>query len=244
MRLLVFFLAQIGFPGVSAAADRTITLVADQWCPYTCGAHMENRGILVERATKALELANIRVEYLEMPWSRAIHEVRNGTYDGLVGTGRLETPDFHFPETPIATVRHQFYTLPTSNWTFQGLESLESVLLGVIQDYSYGQLYDSYIEPNHKDPERIVTLRGDDVLGRLIELLRLGRIDVLVAEEGVIGDFFGSRTQPNPLRPAGLASREDLYVAFSPRLPNGQTLAQTFGQRLQEVIQLELQMSD
>jgi polar amino acid transport system substrate-binding protein len=114
-------------------------------CPFNCkGLPDENRGLLVERAADALAEEGIGVAYDELPWSRAIIEVRNGNYDAIVGTGLSETPDFYFPPEPLAIARHSFYTLPSSSWKYQGLESLQAIRIGVIQDYSYGGLYDSY----------------------------------------------------------------------------------------------------
>lgn len=212
---------------VSVAEERTITLVADKWCPLNCSDTPDHRGILVERAATALAGEGIRINYIEMPWSRAIIGVREGTYDAIVGTGRTETPDFHFPAQPLATARHSFFTLPSASWRYDGLESLEQVRIGVIQDYSYGGLYEAYIEPNQGNIDRLAILRGDRVLPRLVEMLNLGRIDALVAEERVLDYYFISRGLVNPLRHAGLAGTEPLYVAFSPALDDGRALAES-----------------
>lgn len=211
---------------ISLAEDRTITLVADKWCPFNCSETPGHRGILVERATAALAGEGIQVDYIEMPWSRAITGVRDGTYDAIVGAGRSETPDFHFPTEPLATARHSFFTLASARWRYQGLESLRRVRIGVIQDYSYGGLYQDYIEPNQGDVARLAILRGNRVLPRLIRMLQLGRIDALVAEERVLNYYFISRGRVNPLRHAGLANSEALYVAFSPALDEGKELAE------------------
>jgi polar amino acid transport system substrate-binding protein len=226
----VLFLTCFLAAGEGLAEERTVTLVGDEWCPFNCKEHPEHRGLLVERAADALAEEGIRVEYYEIPWSRAIIEVRNGHYDAIVGAGLLETPDFYFPTEPLAIARHSFYTLPTSSWRYHGLESLQAVRIGVIQDYSYGGLYEDYIKANRNDEDRIVTLRGDRVLPRLIKMLKLGRVDALVAEERVLNYHFKSREERNPLRYAGLANKEDLYIAFSPALDDGAELAEALGQ--------------
>ena len=218
--------------GSALAADRTVTLVADKWCPFNCSDERQNRGILVERGAAALAVSGIAVEYIEMPWSRAIIGVRDGTYDGIVGAGPAETPDFHFPPEPLGFARHSFFTLPSSNWRYQGLESLEDIRLGVIQDYSYGGLYDAYIRPNEDELSRLVILRGNSVLPRLIRMLELGRIDALVAEEAVLDYHFAVRGRTNPLRYAGLANKEPLYIAFSPATKDGEALARALGMGL------------
>ncbi|MDY6840431.1 MAG: transporter substrate-binding domain-containing protein [Pseudomonadota bacterium] len=228
-----FLLAWILLASSGSAEERTVTLVGDRWCPFNCkGLPDENRGLLVERAADALAEEGIGVAYDELPWSRAIIEVRNGNYDAIVGTGLSETPDFYFPPEPLAIARHSFYTLPSSSWKYQGLESLQAIRIGVIQDYSYGGLYDSYIKENRNEDNQIVILRGDEVLPRLIKMLELGRIDALVAEERVLNYHFRSKGERNRLRYAGLANKEELYVGFSPELEDGAELAEALGRGL------------
>lgn len=220
--VLIWFL----FAADSAfAGDQTLTLVGDSWCPFNCSDQPEDRGILVERAAAALAEEGYGVNYIEVPWTRSIIGVREGEYDAIVGTGPSETPDFNFPPEPLAIAHHSFYTLPSRAWKYQGLESLKDVRIGVIQDYSYGGLYEDYIKKHQDNPNRVVTLSGDRVLPRLIHMLSLGRIDALIEAERVLNYHFVSTGQDNTLRHAGLAYQEGLYVAFSPALDNGQELA-------------------
>lgn len=227
LTLLCFLLTMI-----SVAEERTITLVGDEWCPFNCADHPDHRGFLVERTAAALAEKGIKLEYIEMPWSRAIIGVRKGRYDAIVGTGPTETPDFIFPPEPLAYARHSFYALASSVWEYQGLESLKEVRIGVIQDYSYGGLFKDYIRPNQDDESRVLILGGNKVLPRLVKLLELGRIDVIVAEKLVLDYYFKSRGVENPLRYAGLANEEALYVAFSPVLDDGVELAKSLGSGL------------
>lgn len=221
--------------GTGMAQERTITLVADAWCPFNCLNSDSDRGLLVERAAAALAREGFQIQYHEIPWSRAIVGVRNGQYDGIVGAARDETPDFHFPSEPLAVARFSFYTMPSSSWEYEGLESLADLRLGVIQDYSYGGLRADYIEPNEGDSSRLVMLRGDQVLPRLVQMLELGRIDALIAEERVLEHYFQSNGRDNTLRHAGLARKEALYVAFSPAREDGPDLAATLGRGLESL---------
>lgn len=215
--------------------ERTITLVADAWCPFNCMSSAGDRGLLVERAAAALALQGLRIQYEEVPWSRAILGVRSGQYEGIVGAARDETPDFHFPPKPLAAARYSLYTMPSSTWEYRGPDTLQELRLGVIQDYSYGGLREDYIIPNLGDTSRLVVLRGDRVLPRLVKMLKLGRIDALIAEEQVLDHHFQSTGQDNTLRHAGLARTESLYVAFSPALQDGQDLAAALAKGLEKL---------
>ena len=208
------------------SGDDVVTLVADEWCPYNCAPDAESQGILVEIARQALRLEGYRVDYQSMPWRRAIRGVRNGNSDGIIGAGPAETPDFNFPDQPLAIAHHSLFTRPDSNWTYTGLESLGNIRLGVVQEYSYGGLYDAYIAPNENDAERLMVLSGNQVLPRLIRLLEMGRIDALAAEEKVLNHHYQNEGRINRLRNAGLAYQEELYIAFTPARPEGRELAE------------------
>ncbi|MDX1634121.1 MAG: transporter substrate-binding domain-containing protein [Marinobacter sp.] len=215
-----------------------ITLVGDEWCPFNCLAVPNTQGTLVDSAKSALAQDGYQINYLQIPWSRAIIGVRDGVYDAIVGVGLRETPDFHFPSQPLAFAHHSFFTLPSQTWTFRGLKSLDEVRIGVIQDYSYGSLYEDYIRAHEADPARVAVLKGNKVLPRLVKMLQLGRIDALVAEEQVLNYHFQSRGLENPLRHAGLAAKEALYVAFSPALADSAELAEILGRRLKAMHRL------
>ncbi|WP_322001373.1 transporter substrate-binding domain-containing protein [Marinobacter alexandrii] len=219
----------LAFIGNGFTEEKRLTLVGDSWCPFNCSDQPGNRGILVERAAAALAEEGFEVNYIEVPWTRSIAGVREAKYDAIVGTGPSETPDFHFPPEPLAIAHHSFYTLPSRAWEYQGLQSLEDVRIGVVQDYSYGGLYEEYIKKHQDNPARVVTLSGDRALPRLINMLSLGRIDAFIEAERVLNYQFNSAGRTNPLRHAGLAYKENLYVAFSPALDNGRELAAALG---------------
>ncbi|BES73326.1 ABC transporter substrate-binding protein [Marinobacter nanhaiticus D15-8W] len=203
----------------------TITLVADYWCPFNCEPSSESPGYLVEVAEKALGKAGHRVIYVTLPWSRAINDVRNGKYGGLLGAGTQEVPDFVFPQRPLAMARHTFFTLPQSTWTYDTDASLGSIKLGVIDDYSYGDLNIRYILPNRSDRKRLLILNGQNVLGRFLDMLEINRIDAFVEEEAVMAYFLQSQQPVRALRKAGVAYREPIYIAFSPALTNARQYA-------------------
>ncbi|MEQ6886962.1 transporter substrate-binding domain-containing protein [Salicola sp. Rm-C-2C1-2] len=221
--LTVFLFAA---PAQGAEDGNVVTLVADEWCPFNCAPDADSPGILVEIARQALSLEGYRVDYQSMPWRRAIRDVRKGTFHGIIGTGPAETPNFHFPDQPLALAHHSLFTLPDSDWRYTGLDSLPAVRLGVIHEYSYGGLFNDYIEPNEDNAERLMVLSGNEVLPRLIQLLKMERIDALAAEEKVLNYHYERDGRTTPLRNAGLAYQEELYIAFSPAKPNGRELAE------------------
>ncbi len=210
---------------LSPLRAETLHLVADNWCPFNCSANSSAPGFLVEVAQRALALSGYQVEYQTRPWSRAIADVRQGRFDALVGAGEKDVPDFVFPDAPLAIARHTIYTLPDAHWTYAGEDDLHDIKLGVIDDYSYGELMDRYITPNRRDDTRLLILNGQNILGRFIDMLKLGRIDAFVEEEAVLHYFAERMPTPVHLRDAGVVHREPIYIAFSPALDHSRELA-------------------
>lgn len=225
--LLLFFTAFV------SAED--ILVVADPWCPYNCAPESDAPGYIVEIAKHAFESKGHRIVYQTIPWARAIDGTRNGTYDAIIGLGRDEAPDMIFPEQEIGIASHSFYVTEQSDWTFTGLASLQGVTLGVIKDYSYGTLYDDYIQANTDNAERVFTIAGNDSLQRTVRMLASGRIDVLVEDQNVLDYHLLAHGEKNQFIQAGIYAKEKIYMAFSPANKTSAEYALLFDEALQEL---------
>ena len=214
--IAVFLVLQTG----PAWGGNFITLVADEWCPYNCAPNTDTPGFMIEIARYAFERLGYTIRYEKVPWARAIYETREGRYDGIVGAGREETPDFIFPEHELGRAVHVFYVRQGTAWKYSGLASLEQISLGVIRDYSYGNLYETYIEPNKADGKRIQMVSGATGLMQNIKKLLAGRIDALIEDRAVFRHYLHQANIPDQFTEAGVAYEEDVYIAFSPRHPH------------------------
>lgn len=213
MKYFLFIAVTFSLNTISAA--ETITLRTDAWCPYSCEPSAERQGILVDVARKIFEKAGYVVDYRELNWKRAIKEVRQGKYDGLVDAYETDAPDFIFPNEHIAISKMCFFVRPEKEWKYNGLESLRNVSLGVINGYSYGEILDRYIEINKKT-NSVQVSAGINVLKRNIMKLDKKRIDVVVEDHAVMGDFVQRNPNFENLKNAGCLPGEKVYIAFSP----------------------------
>lgn len=204
---------------------KTLILVSDEWCPYSCQPGNEQPGLLIDIATRIFAVRGYTLDYRLIPWSRALKGVREGKYHGAIALAVSDAPDFVFPTQPLALSRMCFFTTADSQWHYQGLPSLETIRLGLINDYSYGPAIDRYILRKQKKRHRgshLLSISGTQALTkRLMTLLLKGRIDAFIESEAVMAHFLSSHPQRDLLKRAGcLAEVEELYVAFSPKDPN------------------------
>jgi polar amino acid transport system substrate-binding protein len=100
----------------------TITLVADEWCPYNCAPGDAKPGFLIEIARRIFEPAGFGVDYKIVPWARAIRDARAGRYTAIVGAIRSEAPDFVFPETAAFPSGTHAFVRAGSDWRYAGRE--------------------------------------------------------------------------------------------------------------------------
>jgi polar amino acid transport system substrate-binding protein len=228
MRYIAFFLAVLCSLPVTARAE-SITIAADLWCPYNCDPKSDHPGYQVELARKAFAKHGIDVDYIVLPWSRAIDETRKGKYAGVFGTSVSNTPDFVFPQVPQGLAIEVFYVKKGNPWHYSGVASLKDISLGVITEYIYTDELDEYVKVHKDDPQHVQIAAGDDALDTNFKKLLASHLGTLVEDSYVsqyyitqheIGDKVvkAGRLEPSP---AG----DNVFIAFSPNDKNAKRYA-------------------
>ena len=208
-------------------------LTADEWCPYNCDPASDKPGFMVEIARAALGRHGIAVEYVALPWARAIEEVRINKYAGIIGAYYGDAEDFVYPQTPQGRSTMTFYVPKDSAWNFATESDLGKVSLGVVADYSYSVALDSYIEKYKADPARIQVVAGDNAMDANIQKLLHGRIGAMIEDKQVIDYNLSAPEMAQTraaLREAGILPSPDdgngvVFVAFSPAHPQAKKYA-------------------
>ena len=143
---ILSLLACLALSAAGVARGETLVIAADLWCPINCAVDSPRPGIFVELARDIFAEAGIQVRYETRNWARVLQEVRRGDINAAIGAGYEDAPDFLFGATPVALSCNCFYTRRDSTWRYAGVTSLPAVRLGVINDYSYGEQLDAYVQ--------------------------------------------------------------------------------------------------
>ena len=198
----------------------TITIVADEWPPFNGKANSQAEGYMVDIARIIFNAKGIEVNYVTMPWKRAIVGTHRGIYTAAIGASKTDAVGFVFPEEELACNKLAFYVKKGNNWKFKGIESIQQVKLGVIAGYDYRRWLNDYIKENNTDANKVQILTGDVPLQRSLKGLLLDRIDVVVDTEVAIlwqAKQLGISPQ---IECAGYGDEPSLcYIAFSPNIP-------------------------
>jgi polar amino acid transport system substrate-binding protein len=141
------------------------------------------------------------------------------------GAGRTETPDFVFPDIELGLARHTFCVKRGNPWRYGGLDTLKTITLGVIKNYSYGDLFEVYIEPNQDNPKRIQVISGEQGLALNIQKLEENKIEAIIEDRAVFEHYLQETNISNNFSEDGIAYMEEVYIAFSPKLKKAQAYA-------------------
>lgn len=214
----------------SGAMAAEVSLRADVWYPMNGEPGSANPGYMVEIAKEALATGGHTINYQNMPWERALTEVRAGKFDCAIGAYKDDAPDFVFPDEELGRDVQAFYAKKGNAFKFSGdLNALKSVSVGIIGGYSYGEEFEKFLE-SAGSASNVQVINADNALEQNFKKIAAGRIvttleSVYVAEAklkemnltgqieqvGILGD-------PNPM-----------YIACSPAKPSSKEYAKLLG---------------
>jgi len=215
--------------------ENELIFCSDPWSPYAGQEDAEKEGYIVDVLRAIFEPKGYTVEFVNLPWTRCIKDTRDGRISGMAGADVLEVPDFIFPTATVGVTTPRFFVNAGSPWRFVNVQSLTSVVMGVIQDYTYADSIDRYIQRS-QGSERLHMVKGNDPLGRLIEALHNRRIDTFVENAAVAHHALAAAGLDGQIVEAGGPDAGvRLFVPFSPKLPKATEYARMFDEGIAEL---------
>lgn len=205
------------------ARAETITLLADEWCPYNCEERGGKPGYMVEIARQVFEKAGHKVVYKTMNWTRSILEAREGRATGVIGASKEgEAAGFVFPDKPQGKGVTAILVKKGNPWRYDdsgSVEPLKALSLGVIQDYDYGD-WTPYLKSAKGDAKKVQAVSGDNALELNLKKLVAGRVDAVLEDRNVAEYALGDLKLADQVEIAGVNPKYDeLFIAFSPKEP-------------------------
>jgi polar amino acid transport system substrate-binding protein len=215
----------------ASAESRKIVIVADDWCPFNCGDSSRFQGFMIDAMREAFAKSNYQVEYKNLPWADAINSVANGKNDAIVGASLDEAKDLVAAIEPIGENKTCFYTRGDDPFRYNSYQDLLKRRLGVIHGYLYGTALDSYIVRNRHDSNVVQIVSGDKPLLKNIQRLSGRRVDTIVENMAVM-NYSTQKFLITGIRLAGCDEPSTLHIAFSPKRPDSQKLADIASQEI------------
>lgn len=210
---------------------KIITIAGDNWCPINCSPRdngQQEQGFMIDVAREALAMQGFHLNYVEIPWTRAIELARKGEIEGVVGAFHGDAPDFIFPERALLSMSpSSLFTAKGSQWQFQGLTSINQVTLGSIKGYDYGDALNGYINSLlTTKSDQLVQLHGNNAVKRGIQLLLKQRVGVFVESAPVFWYHAKQLNLTDKVKHiADVSPKEPCFIAFSPMHKQSKTLS-------------------
>jgi len=207
-----------------------LNLASTNWCPYIC-RDANYPGYIVEYMRELLAKENIVLEVTVLPWTRAIEMSRQGKFDGLLTAVDAEAPDFFLSHEAIDSYQMCFYGRDGSKFRYSGRESLANKVIAGIQDYGYGEPFDSMVTDPGPD-EKVILISSSKPLQSMFGMLMKKRIDLFIEDRAVVEQFLHQRSSTAALRNSGCLKRIPFFLALSPGRSNARELMAQLDQLL------------
>jgi len=208
-------------PAAGKAEDKTLIFAADEWCPVNCDPGSDRPGYMVEIAREVFEPLGYTIEYRTINWSRALLYTRLGEFDGIFGASRNEATDFVFPQAPQGTYQIGIFSRKGDPWTYEGPASFSGKIVGLVQDYSYGEELDQAL----LDHGTLSYASGDRPLALNLRKLDAGRIDLLVEDRNSLLHAARGLGLEERIELKRTFEESELFLALSPRKDHSERLA-------------------
>lgn len=228
--LVIVALCLVGFIALSPITHASFRLGTTEWPPFEYTENGVAKGSDVEILQAVFEVVNTPITIEFYPWSRTESLTMAGTLHGLFSLGKNQAREewLVYPKHALNTSENVFFHQRGKSFTFETLEDLKGLTIGVTRGYNYG---DEFMNST------LYTIQEANTDEQNFRMLQAGRIDLFICDK-LVGVYI--------LR--GLGMDEEIafleqplsvfrmYVAFSKQAKNAQELADLFDQGM-EILQ-------
>ena len=195
-----------------------VKFVGNNWCPQHCIDNKTSPGYLVEIAQEALRASNIESSMTFEPWLRAIVNVKNGTYDGLLTPAQSEEKDLLRHKISLAGQRFCFYTKKSNNITLNNLQDFNNKSIAFTKGNNLGSTFMNFI----KDKKNSITLtqlvsNNSEFAPRVFRFLLARNVSAIAITEDFGNHYLGQNPDIKKLVEKKYCTKEEpLHIGLSP----------------------------
>ncbi|GAB6388494.1 transporter substrate-binding domain-containing protein [Stutzerimonas marianensis] len=121
----------------TSAVAEVLRLAGNAWPPYT-DQRLPNSGLSVDLISTALGRAGYQVQYVEVPWERALRGLKSGDYDMVNGWWSAKRARFASSSRPFLSNRMRWVQRSEDKVHYDGVDSLTGYAIALSRGYAYG----------------------------------------------------------------------------------------------------------
>lgn len=190
------------------ASQIVLLAVEDSWPPY---ATHDGTGISRTIVESAFEKVGFQVEFIVVPYARALKMAEKGEVDGVFNVTRQASTEqrFYFGKYPILQAKASFYYAPNYHHEYQSIAQHPSKLnFALIIGYEYGNQFEAL-----KSKFNEVRVNNQE---QIIRLLMSGRVEAAIMFDEVAAYTLKEmKLERNVIQKGAVNHVSDIYVAFS-----------------------------
>jgi polar amino acid transport system substrate-binding protein len=214
----------------------TITLVAEEDCPYYCTDTAKEKGFVVDIATHVFSKLGYKVKYKTVEsHEEAIQGIREKKYDAILGASPKETPDLVFAKSTLAYSYDVILVPKRSKWKYNSPASLNTLTLGVVQDRVYDDIIHEHIAKYKEDPTKIKMTQGNYAMKHNLKKLRYEKVNALIDNQHSLQYFYAQKKKLFPFKVAKKLTPTAVRIAFSPKDYKAPEYARKFSRGLRNL---------
>ncbi len=214
----------------------TITLVAEEKCPYYCAATAKDKGFVVDIATHVFSNLGYKVDYVTVEsHEKAVEGIREKKYDAILGASIKETPDLVFAKATLAYAYDVILVPKHSKWKYSSPSSLNNLTLGIVQDRVYDDTINEHIAQYKEDPTKIQIAEGKYAMKHNLKKLRYEKVTGLIGNQHSFQYFYALQKKLFPFKVAKKLNPTPVKIAFSPKDYKAGKYAKMFSRGLRKL---------
>ena len=190
------------------ANDRLLLAAEDSWPPFS---RSDGEGISQQIIKAACASVGIQVEFVVVPYARALHMVKTREVDGAFNVTKQQSTlaEFSFGEEPLLRAPASFYYPSRSSLDFKSISEVpDHTVIALILGYEYGEVYES-------NRQRFREIRVSNQT-QVINLLLRNRVDMAIMFDDVAAYYLTQmQLATDGIKKGHLNHISDIYVAFN-----------------------------
>ena len=228
-RLLPVSFFFIAFLSAALARAQSVTLAADEWCPYNCAPGDAKPGYVLEIAQRALAKRGVKVNYVTMPWTKALTDAAAGRIDGVIGATKAEFPSGVFPRLPQGRNETVLVTNGEFPFVYSGPASLRTLRIAAVKNYTYDNgPIDAYFA-SKEAKGKVDFAWGEQVHTQNMNKLLTKKVDIWIENRSVVLSYVAKLSPLPNIKLTSIGVSEPIYIAFSPGKPDSTLYAGLVG---------------
>ncbi len=195
----------------SSISAKPLLIASDIWCPYVCEGQT---GYVTELTQRAFAEMDQPVHFISVPFNRALKEVQQSHIDAILAITPEHVSQYNLftDDIIIGYASKDFYTTSGFAWKFSQLDDLDTVQVGIIRGYDYGEKLNEKIAHSN----RFYFATGNQPLSMNLKRLIKGRFHIMIGNKIVIEDTAKKMQIDDKIKYAGSFGKPlPLYVGFS-----------------------------